>query len=65
MKFLLGFLTACLLWVLFLSMIPMPDEQIKVYDCTLAEIHPDFPPDVREECRKKIRENLAKGNRWL
>jgi hypothetical protein len=24
-----------------------------VYDCRLAEISPDFPPDVRNECRKK------------
>ena len=23
-----------------------------VYDCRLAEISPDFPPDVRDECRK-------------
>jgi hypothetical protein len=23
-----------------------------VYDCRLAEISPDFPPDVRNECRK-------------
>lgn len=25
----------------------------KVYDCSLSEISPDFPPEVREECRKK------------
>ena len=24
----------------------------KVYDCSLAEFHPDFPADVKEECRK-------------
>jgi hypothetical protein len=24
-----------------------------VYDCRLAEISPDFPPDVRNECRKR------------
>jgi hypothetical protein len=23
------------------------------YDCRIAEISPDFPPDVRNECRKK------------
>ena len=22
------------------------------YDCSLAEISPDFPPQVREQCRK-------------
>ena len=24
----------------------------KVYDCSLAEFHPDFPAEVKEECRK-------------
>ena len=23
-----------------------------IYDCRLAEFHPDFPPSVKEECRK-------------
>lgn len=23
------------------------------YDCSIAEFAPDFPPQVREECRKK------------
>lgn len=27
-------------------------QQERVYDCSLAEFHPDFPPKVREECRK-------------
>ena len=33
-----------------LDMIPMVDY--KVYDCSMSEFHPDFPTDVREECRK-------------
>lgn len=28
----------------------------KVYDCSLAEFHPDFPIAVREECRRIKRE---------
>lgn len=24
----------------------------RVYDCSLSEISPDFPPEVREECRR-------------
>jgi hypothetical protein len=28
----------------------------KVYDCSLAEFHPDFPVAVREECRRIKRE---------
>lgn len=28
------------------------DHKEVVYDCRLAEISPDFPPEVRNECRK-------------
>lgn len=28
----------------------------RVYDCRISEISPDFPPEVREECRKLRRE---------
>ena len=38
-----------LAWLLWLI---NPDEQYRVYDCSLAEFHPDYPPAVREECRK-------------
>lgn len=27
-------------------------QEGKVYDCTLAEISPDFPIEVKEECRR-------------
>jgi hypothetical protein len=27
-----------------------------VYDCTLAEINPDYPIEVKEECRRLRRE---------
>jgi hypothetical protein len=49
-KYLVGFLFGFLLWVFILSITPMPET--KVYDCSLAEFHPDFPADVKEECRK-------------
>ncbi len=26
--------------------------QGRVYDCTLAEWHPDYPKEVKEECRQ-------------
>ena len=29
-----------------------------VYDCRLAEFHPDFPLDVREQCRKLLRDQI-------
>ena len=38
-----------LAWLLWLV---NPDEQYRVYDCSLAEFHPDYPPAVREECRR-------------
>ncbi len=25
----------------------------RVYDCGMAEWHPDIPPQVKEECRKR------------
>ena len=28
----------------------------KVYDCSLAEWHPDIPTEVKEECRKLRKE---------
>ena len=27
--------------------------QQRVYDCGMAEWHPDIPPKVKEECRKR------------
>jgi hypothetical protein len=29
-----------------------PDEEYRVYDCSIAEFHPDYPKAVREECRR-------------
>lgn len=28
----------------------MPNRQY--YDCSIAEFHPDYPPQVKEECRR-------------
>lgn len=34
---------------------PSLTERTRVfYDCRIAEISPDVPPKVKEECRKKI-----------
>lgn len=57
-KYLIGFLFGFLLWVFILSITPMPET--KVYDCSMAEFHPDFPKDVKEECRK-IRSQKKQG----
>jgi hypothetical protein len=29
-----------------------PYQEGKVYDCSLAEFHPDYPTEVKDECRK-------------
>lgn len=29
------------------------DQEIRVYDCGMAEWHPDIPNEVKEECRKR------------
>lgn len=31
-------------------------EQTRVYDCGMAEWHPDIPPKVKEECRRRAYE---------
>lgn len=57
-KYAFGFVTAFMLWVLVLSMVPMPTY--RVYDCGMAEWHPDIPPKVKEECRNRNLENRKK-----
>jgi hypothetical protein len=51
MKYAVGALAATVLWLALLSFIPVPEG--KIYDCSLSEFHPDYPPSVKEECRKK------------
>ncbi len=36
----------------------LPSQRTKVYNCNLAEISPDFPPQVREECRRIRAKNI-------
>ena len=36
--------------------------QGKVYDCTLAEISPDYPIEVKQECRRLLKEYNDKEN---
>jgi hypothetical protein len=50
-KYIIGFVVACILWIFLLSQVDMPEY--RVYDCSMAEWHPDIPLEVREECRKR------------
>lgn len=38
-----------------------PPQKVKVYDCSIAEISPDYPVDVKNECRKLRTENSNKN----
>jgi hypothetical protein len=55
MKYIIGFILANVLWITLLAFIPMPTEAR--YDCSIAEFHPDFPPKVKEECRRLRRDS--------
>ena len=44
------FLGACMFGLLYGINTMMPTKI--TYDCTWAEISPDMPPKVKEECRK-------------
>jgi len=50
MKYFLGFVLG-ITFIFGLAML-LPEQEGRYYDCGMAEWHPDFPPQVREECRK-------------
>ena len=59
-KYIIGFVVACVLWVVVLSQVDIPEY--RVYDCGMAEWHPDIPLEVREECRKRRYQDWKKQN---
>lgn len=59
-KYLVGFTVGFLLWILILSLTPMPEY--KVYDCGMAEWHPDIPMEVRKQCRELKQQEWKKEN---
>ena len=34
------------------------EDRTVVYDCRMSEISPDFPIEVKEECRKLLKQHL-------
>ncbi len=50
-KFIFGFIVACVIWIIVLSNVDIPTY--RVYDCGMAEWHPDIPQEVRDECRSR------------
>ena len=59
-KYFIGFVIACVLWVIVLYNTDMPEY--KIYDCSMAEWHPDIPIDVKEECRKRKQTDQKRNN---
>ncbi len=55
MKVIIGAIIASIFWIGLLAITPMPDERVRIYDCGMAEWHPDIPKEVKEECRKRYK----------
>jgi hypothetical protein len=36
-------------------------DKMKRYDCRISEFSPDFPPEIREECRRQSIERINQG----
>ena len=60
MKYLVGFAIGFLLWVVILGLTPMPEHRI--YDCSMAEWHPDILPEVKKQCREFKQQEWKKQN---
>jgi len=45
--------------IVFLFLAPSNKEGVKAYDCSIAEISPDYPIAVKEECRKMRLRNIT------
>jgi hypothetical protein len=41
-----------ILILVFLILVTVPDDGGRFYDCSISEFHPDYPPEVKEQCRK-------------
>lgn len=44
--------TGLVFWIITLYEVTRSQGATKVYNCELAEISPDFPIEVRNECRR-------------
>ena len=48
--------------ILFMSIVfaYLPRHGVIVYNCSIAEISPDYPPEIKNECRKLNVEKVQK-----
>lgn len=51
MKYFIGGIVATIFWILVAYLLPV-DEEGRYYDCRMSEFHPDYPPEVKEQCRR-------------
>lgn len=54
---------AALVAIIILCLTDFGSNQSRVYDCNMAEWHPDIPQKVKEECRKLRREYQIENER--
>lgn len=47
-------LALAVFWGAVVVVFSQPEQ--KVYDCTMAEFHPDYPSKVREACREMMKD---------
>lgn len=41
-------------------------NQVKIYDCSIAEWHPDVPINIRKECRKlRLEEEYRQNEQYF
>ena len=59
-KIIIGMLIASFIWIVILYNTEIPTY--RVYDCGMAEWHPDIPNDVKEACRQRRNDILKKKN---
>lgn len=53
MKYISNIIIALSLAVLAVYILTSETPEYRVYDCGMAEWHPDIPTEVKEECRKR------------
>jgi hypothetical protein len=51
-------LTVCILVSTYFLLSEQESNHVIVYDCSIAEISPDYPIEVKEECRKIRAEHI-------
>ena len=54
---------ASIIAVCFAMYITITDKSTKIYNCSISEISPDYPIEVKEGCRKLRMEKVDKNSK--